>query len=52
MDVRYSEDLLRETWYPTYRRHFLRGALARCYDCRRGFWMYQQVYIALLVVYG
>ena len=44
MDVRYSEDLLRETWYPTYRRHFLRGALARCYDCRRGFWMYQQVY--------
>ena len=33
----------RETWYPTYRRHFLRGALARCYDCRRGYWMYQQV---------
>merc|ERR1712223_1535820 len=40
--VEADNELVRETWYPTYRRHFLRGALARCYDCRRGFWMYQQ----------
>lgn len=37
-----DNEAIRETWYPVYRRHFLRGALGRCYDCRRGFWMYQQ----------
>jgi len=40
--VEVDNDLIRETWYPVYRRNFLRGALGRCYDCRRGYWMYQQ----------
>ncbi len=35
-------DLIRDTWHPVYRRHFLRRSLARCYDCRRGFYMYKQ----------
>ena len=33
----------RETWYPVFRKNFLRLALGKCYDCRKGFWMYQQV---------
>lgn len=37
-----DNELIRETWYPTFRRNFLRGALGRCYDCRKGFWMYKQ----------
>jgi len=37
-----DNELIRETWYPVFRRSFLRGALGRCYDCRKGFWMYQQ----------
>ena len=38
-----DNELVRETWYPVFRRSFLRQALGRCYDCRKGFWMYQQV---------
>jgi len=35
-------DLVRSTWHPVFRRHFLRRSLGRCYDCRRGFYMYNQ----------
>ena len=38
-----DNDMVRETWYPVFRRNFLRQALGKCYDCRKGFWMYQQV---------
>lgn len=38
-----DNELIRETWYPVFRRNFLRQALGKCYDCRKGFWMYQQV---------
>jgi len=37
-----EKDVIRETWHPVFRRHFLRRALSRCYDCRRGFYMYTQ----------
>jgi len=37
-----DNELIRETWYPVFRRNFLRLALGKCYDCRKGFWMYQQ----------
>jgi len=40
--VEVDNETIRETWYPVYRRHFLKGAQDRCNDCRRGFWMYQQ----------
>ena len=42
MDV--DNELIRETWYPVFRKNFLRLALGKCYDCRKGFWMYQQVF--------
>ena len=42
-----DNELVRETWYPVFRRSFLRQALGRCFDCRKGFWMYQQVHFAL-----
>jgi len=42
LGVEVDNETIRETWYPVYRRHFLRGALGRCYDCRRGYYMYQQ----------
>ena len=38
-----DNELIRETWYPVFRKNFLRLALGKCYDCRKGFWMYQQV---------
>merc|ERR1711881_290972 len=37
-----DNELIRETWYPVFRKNFLRLALGKCYDCRKGFWMYQQ----------
>ncbi len=37
-----DKETIRETWHPVFRRHFLRRALSRCYDCRRGFYMYKQ----------
>ena len=37
-----DNELIRETWHPVYRRHFLQKALGRCYDCRRGFFMYSK----------
>ena len=40
--VEVDNELVRETWYPVFRRNFLRQALGKCYDCRKGFWMYQQ----------
>ena len=37
-----DNELIRDTWHPVYRRHFLQKALGRCYDCRRGFFMYSK----------
>lgn len=33
---------IQATWTPLYRRHFLRAALLRAYDCRKSFYLYQQ----------
>ena len=41
-NVEVDYELIRETWHPVYRRHFLRKALRRCHDCRRGFFMYSK----------
>ena len=40
--IEVDNELIRETWHPVYRRHFLLKALGRCYDCRRGFFMYSK----------
>ena len=40
--VEVDNDLIRSTWHPVYRRNFLRKALSRCYDCKRGFFVYNQ----------
>ena len=37
-----DNETIRETWHPIYRRHFLQKAISRCYECRRGFYMYRQ----------
>jgi len=42
LGVEVDNETIRDTWHPVYRRNFLRNALGRCYDCKRGFWMYQQ----------
>ena len=41
-NIEVDYELIRETWHPVYRRHFLRKALNRCYDCRRGYFMYSK----------
>ncbi len=40
--VEVDYELIRETWHPVYRRHFLQKALGRCTDCRRGYFMYSK----------
>lgn len=35
-------DYIRLTWYPIYRRHFLKQALQRAYDCRKAYYLYTQ----------
>ncbi|XP_070000667.1 dynamin-like GTPase OPA1, mitochondrial isoform X9 [Penaeus vannamei] len=37
-----DNEFIRETWHPVYRRHFLRRALAKAYDCRKAFYAYHQ----------
>merc|ERR1719273_1695077 len=37
-----DNETIRETWHPVYRRHFLNKALSQCYECRKGFYMYNQ----------
>lgn len=41
-NVEVDTDYIRETWYPVYRKHFLKQALSRAYDCRKGFYLYSQ----------
>jgi len=36
------DEVIHETWDPLYRRHFLRNSLQRAFQCRKGYWMYQQ----------
>ncbi|XP_042226598.1 dynamin-like 120 kDa protein, mitochondrial isoform X5 [Homarus americanus] len=37
-----DNEFVRETWHPVYRRHFLRRALSKAYDCRKSFYAYHQ----------
>lgn len=37
-----DNEFIREMWHPVYRRHFLRRALAKAYDCRKAFYAYHQ----------
>ncbi|KFB35872.1 dynamin [Anopheles sinensis] len=41
-NVEVETDYIRETWYPIYRRHFLKQALNRAYDCRKAYYLYSQ----------
>uniref|UniRef100_A0A182WFQ7 Dynamin-like GTPase OPA1, mitochondrial n=1 Tax=Anopheles minimus TaxID=112268 RepID=A0A182WFQ7_9DIPT len=41
-NVEIETDYIRETWYPIYRRHFLKQALNRAYDCRKAYYLYSQ----------
>ena len=40
--VEVETDYIRETWYPVYRRHFLRHALTRSHDLRKSYYLYTQ----------
>uniref|UniRef100_A0A0P4VYD1 Dynamin-like GTPase OPA1, mitochondrial n=1 Tax=Scylla olivacea TaxID=85551 RepID=A0A0P4VYD1_SCYOL len=40
--VEVDNEFIREMWHPVYRRHFLRRALAKAYDCRKAFYAYHQ----------
>lgn len=37
-----DNEYIREVWHPVYRRHFLKQALTRAYDCRKAFYLYHQ----------
>lgn len=40
--VEVETDYIRETWYPVYRRNFLKNALTRAYDLRKAYYLYTQ----------
>lgn len=35
-------DYIRETWYPLYRKNFLRKAIMRANDCKKSYYLYSQ----------
>ena len=37
-----DNEIIRETWHPVYRKHFLQTAVAQCHECRKGYYMYNQ----------
>lgn len=41
-NIEVETDYIRETWYPIYRRHFLKQSLLRAYDCRKAYYLYSQ----------
>lgn len=40
--VEVDTDYIRQTWFPVYRKHFLKQALHRANDCRKAFYLYSQ----------
>ncbi|XP_053965870.1 dynamin-like 120 kDa protein, mitochondrial isoform X4 [Anastrepha ludens] len=40
--VEVDTDYIRQTWFPIYRRHFLKQALHRANDCRKAYYLYSQ----------
>ncbi|XP_078697199.1 dynamin-like GTPase OPA1, mitochondrial isoform X2 [Branchiostoma floridae x Branchiostoma belcheri] len=40
--VEVDNDFIKMTWHEVYRRHFLKQALVRANECRRGFYYYQR----------
>ncbi|XP_055916150.1 dynamin-like 120 kDa protein, mitochondrial isoform X2 [Eupeodes corollae] len=40
--VEVDTDYIRQTWFPVYRKHFLKQALHRASDCRKAFYLYSQ----------
>ncbi|CAG2117219.1 unnamed protein product [Medioppia subpectinata] len=35
-------EMIKQIWFPLFRMSFLRSALNKAYDCRKGFYLYQQ----------
>ncbi|XP_011190849.1 dynamin-like 120 kDa protein, mitochondrial isoform X4 [Zeugodacus cucurbitae] len=40
--IEVDTDYIRQTWFPIYRRHFLKQALNRANDCRKAYYLYSQ----------
>lgn len=40
--VEVDHEMIKGVWFPLYRLNFLKSALNRAYECRRGFYLYQQ----------
>ncbi|XP_059224978.1 dynamin-like 120 kDa protein, mitochondrial isoform X4 [Stomoxys calcitrans] len=41
-NIEVDTDYIRQTWFPVYRRHFLKQALHRASDCRKAYYLYSQ----------
>lgn len=41
-NVEVDNEYIREVWHAVYRRHFLKQALGKAYDCRKAYYMYHQ----------
>ncbi|KAL0277072.1 UNVERIFIED_CONTAM: hypothetical protein PYX00_004482 [Menopon gallinae] len=41
-EINVDSEYIKETWHPLYRNHFLNKSLGKAYECKKGFYMYQQ----------
>lgn len=41
-NIEVDNEFVREVWNAVYRRHFLKNALGKAYDCRKAFYLYHQ----------
>lgn len=39
-NIEVDNEFIRQVWFPIYRRHFLKQALSKAYDCRKSFYLY------------
>ncbi|CAG7826565.1 unnamed protein product, partial [Allacma fusca] len=40
--IKVDMESIRNTWFSVYRRHFIKHSLNKCYECKKGFWIYSK----------
>jgi len=40
--VKADPDAIKSTWFPVYRKLFLRKSLEKTYECKKGYWIYSK----------
>jgi len=40
--VKVDQDGIKDTWFPVYRKFFLKNSLSKAFECRKGYWIYSK----------